>query len=349
MASPLGTLESLPMEYRRALQGEHVAPLWPMLRNLLPQGQPQPVSKPCLWSFARIRPLLLRAGELTPIEKAERRVLVLSDPGRGDGAMQATATLYCGLQLLLPGETAPTHHHTPSAARVVIEGRGGYTVVNGEKCPMERGDLILTPGGQWHDHGHDGTDPVIWLDVLDLPLFVYLEGSYAVEGKLQDRANRPDASAVEYSQAGLVPVRALGAPKPAYPLMRFPWSRTRAALDAMAEHAPRGEAVELAYVNPETGESCLPAIGFTALHLRPGETVRPPLRSASAVFHVVEGSGRSLVNGEAMAWQAGDTFSVPVFAAIEHAADGKAPARLIRADDAPLQKKLFYYEERPRA
>jgi len=211
---------------------------------------------------------------------------------------------------------------------------------------MERGDLILTPGGLWHDHGHDGTDPVIWLDVLDLPLFVYLEGSYAVEGKLQDRANRPDASSVEYSQAGLLPARALGAQRPAYPLMRFPWSRTRAALDAMTDHAPRNEAVELSYVNPETGESCLPTIGFTAMLLRPGETVRPPLRSASAIFHAVEGSGRSLVNGEAFAWQEGDTFSAPVFAAIEHQAEARAPARLIRADDAPLQHKLGYYEER---
>ena len=348
MAAPLGTLESLPMDYRQAMQGEHVAPLWPMLRNLLPQGQPKPISQPCLWSFARIRPLLLRAGELTPIEKAERRVLVLADPGRGEGAMQATSTLYCGLQLLLPGETAPTHRHTPSAARVVIEGRGGFTVVDGEKCPMERGDVILTPGGLWHDHGHDGSDPVIWLDVLDLPLFVYLEGSYAVEGKLQSRANRPDASLVEYSQAGLVPARAMAAPRPAYPLTRFPWSRTTAALDALAEHAPRGEAVELAYVNPETGEDCLPTIGFSALHLRPGETLRPNLRSASAVFHVVEGSGHSTVNGERMIWQAGDTFSTTVFASLEHTAEGGTPARLIRADDAPLQKKLCYYEERPR-
>ena len=348
MAAPLGTLESLPMDYRQAMQGEHVAPLWPMLRNLLPQGQPKPTSQPCLWSFARIRPLLLRAGELTPIEKAERRVLVLADPGRGEGAMQATATLYCGLQLLLPGETAPTHRHTPSAARVVIEGNGGYTVVDGEKCPMERGDLILTPGGMWHDHGHDGKDPVIWLDVLDLPLFVYLEGSYAIEGKLQSRANRPDASMVEYSQAGLVPARAIGAPRPAYPLTRFPWQHTKAALDALAEHTPRGEAVALDYVNPETGDDCLPTIGFSAMHLRPGETLRPPLRSASAVFHVVEGRGHSLVNGERMDWQAGDTFSTSVFANLEHTAEGPAPARMIRADDAPLQKKLCYYEERPR-
>ncbi|MFN4283446.1 MAG: cupin domain-containing protein [Alphaproteobacteria bacterium] len=344
----LGTLESLPADYREAMSKANVAPLWPMMRNVLPHDAPRPVTKPCLWAIDRIRPLLLRAGELTPIEKAERRVLVLSDPGRGVGAMQATSVIYCGLQLLLPGETAPSHKHTPSAARIIVEGEGAYTIVEGEKCPMSRGDLILTPGGQRHDHGHDGKDPVIWLDALDLPLFVYLEGSYAVEGKLQAPRNRPDASQVEYSEAGLLPPRAHGAPKPAYPLMRYPWVRTRAALDRLAAQAAPGEAVELAYVNPETGESCLPTLGFTAMLLRPGETAQPPLRSASAVFHCVEGEGVSTVNGERFAWKAGDTFSTPVFAQLTHAAGGAAPARMIRIDDAPLQKKLAFYEERPR-
>ena len=110
-----------------------VAPLWPMMRNVLPHDAPNPVTKPAHWAFQDLRPLLLRAGELTPVEKAERRVLVLSDPGRGAGAMQATASIYAGMQLLLPGETAPAHRHTPSAARIIVEGKGGYTVVDGEK------------------------------------------------------------------------------------------------------------------------------------------------------------------------------------------------------------------------
>jgi gentisate 1,2-dioxygenase len=262
--------------------------------------------------------------------------------------MQATPVIYCGLQLLLPGETAPSHKHTPSAARIIVEGEGAYTIVEGEKCPMERGDVILTPSGQRHDHGHDGTKPVIWLDALDLPLFVYLEGSYAVEGKLQAPANRPDSSQVEYSEAGLLPVRPLGAPQPLYPQMRYPWKRTRDALDRMAAHAAPGEAVELAFVNPETGGSCLPTLGFTAMLLRPGETSRPPLRSASAVFHAVEGEGRSVVNDQTFVWKAGDTFSTSVFSVLTHTVTGKEPARLIRIDDAPLQKKLSFYEERPR-
>jgi gentisate 1,2-dioxygenase len=347
MSTQLGTLEELPLDYRRSLEGERVSPLWPMMRNVLPHGRPNPVTKPAVWSFERIRPLLLRAGELTPVEKAERRVLVLNDPGRGKGAMQVTSSIYVGLQLLLPGETAPAHRHTPSAARIVVEGEGAFTIVDGEKCRMERGDLILTPGGMWHDHGHEGTEPVIWLDALDLPLFVFLEGSYAEEGELQAPQNRPDASQVEYSQPALLPARPYGSPYPRYPLMRYPWVRTEEALRRMAEQTALGEPVEMHYVNPTSGMPVLPTMGFTAMMLRRGETARPPLRSSSAVFHVIEGSGRSTVNGETFAWKRGDTFSAPVFAEIEHKADGEA--FLIRIHDAPLQHKLGFYEERARA
>ncbi|MGE0294555.1 MAG: cupin domain-containing protein [Hyphomonadaceae bacterium] len=345
MTGSLGTLEDLPPEYREALAAAGVAPLWPMLRNLLPHHQPQPVTQSHLWAFAQLRPLLLRAGELTPVEKAERRVLVLSDPGRGVGAMQATASIYLGLQLLLPGEAAPAHRHTPSAARIIVEGAGGFTVVQGEKLPMHDGDLVLTPGGYWHDHGHEGDAPVIWLDALDLPIFVYLEGSYAQEAPLQSRRNRPDASEVEYLAAGLRPSRAAGASAPQYPLMRFPWLRTEAALRAMAHHGGPG-AVELDYINPETGDAVLPTLGFSALMLRSGDTLRSPLRSTSEVYHVVKGRGEVLIDGVRTRWNDKDTFSVPVFSDLSLSAD--AEAFLIRIHDRPLQEKLGYYEERER-
>ena len=143
MSEQLGTLEELPQEYRDAMSAAGVAPLWPMMRNVLPHDAPRPVTRPGHWAYKDLRPLLLRAGELTPVEKAERRVLVLSDPGRGTGAMQATSSIYTGMQLLLPGETAPAHRHTPSAARIIVEGKGGFTVVEGEKLPMEEGDLVV--------------------------------------------------------------------------------------------------------------------------------------------------------------------------------------------------------------
>jgi len=346
MTQQLGTLEDLPQQYRDDLAKAGVAPLWPMMRNVLPHDAPNSITRPGYWSFEDIRPLLLQAGELTPVEKAERRVLVLSDPGRGIGAMQATASIYLGLQLLLPGESAPAHRHTPAAARIIIEGEGGYTVVDGEKLPMEPGDLVLTPGGEWHDHGHEGDQPVIWLDALDLPLFVYLEGSYAEESELQAQRNRPDASQVEYLAAGLAPTRRLGAKRKKFPMRRFPWSRTEQVLRELAKYGGN-EPTEVDYVNPETGEDVLPIIGFTAMMMMSGQTVSPPAKSESAVFHVIKGSGETTINGETIKWRAHDTFSVPVFANIDHKA-GSDEVFLIRVHDRPLQEKLGYYEERSR-
>lgn len=345
MSEQLGTLEDLPLDYRDDMAKAGVAPLWPMMRNVLPHGKPNPVTRPGRWAFADLRPLLLRAGELTPVEKAERRVLVLSDPGRGAGAMQATSSIYVGMQLLLPGETAPAHRHTPSAARIIVEGEGGYTVVDGEKLPMQEGDLVLTPGGEWHDHGHEGTEPVIWLDALDLPLFVYLEGSYAEEAPLQSPRNRPDASQVEYISSGLVPSRGRGEKRRNYPMMRFPWHRTEAALRELAQY-DHDALAEVDFINPETGEDVLPTMGFTAMMLGKGQKNEPLRRSSSAVFHVVRGRGSTLVDGEKIEWGAKDTFSVPVFAKLTHHADEET--FLVRVHDKPLQQKLGYYEERPR-
>lgn len=343
MTESLGRLEDLPEDYRSSLTEAGVAPLWPMMRNVLPHGAPSPVSEAGYWNYQELRPLLLRAGELTPVEKAERRVLVLSDPGRGVGAMQATSSIYLGMQLLLPGEAAPAHRHTPSAVRIVIEGQGGYTVVDGERLPMEAGDLVLTPGGEWHDHGHDGTEPVIWLDALDLPLFVYLEGSYAIEGELQAQRNRPDASEVEYGAPGMVPARNRTRQAQRYPMMRYPWAAAEKALRSMAAY---GDQAELDYVNPETGESVLPALGFAAMMLQAGEANEPPLRSSSCAFHVIQGHGATEIDGKPIIWGPKDTFTAPVFSKITHKAE--AESFLIRIHDRPLQDKLGYYEERAR-
>ncbi|MEM1146170.1 MAG: cupin domain-containing protein [Pseudomonadota bacterium] len=345
MSNQLGTLEDLPADYRAELAEAGVTPLWPSMRKALPHGQPEPVSRPAIWTYDSLRPLLIRAGELTPVEKAERRVLVMSDPGRGPGAMQATASIYLGLQLLLPGETAPNHVHTPSAARIVVEGEGGFTVVDGEKLPMEEGDIVLTPAGEWHEHGHEGTGPVVWLDALDLPLIYYLEGSYALEGQGQSTRNRPDASQVEYLSAGLIPVRDYTNSNRDYPMVRYPWSKTLPALLELATYSPDGTA-ELEYINPETGQSPLPTIGFTATYLPAGKCHAPPLRSCSSAIHIISGHGETRINGETFAWGPKDTFSIPVFAELEHQAS--ADACFIRVHDRPLQETLKYYEERHR-
>jgi gentisate 1,2-dioxygenase len=341
----LGTLEELPLDYRQSLTKLNLLPLWPSLRNFLPYGKPIHNSEPVVWRYADIRPLLLRAGALTPIEKAERRVLVLANPGLGLEATRATPTIYLGLQLILPGETAPNHRHTPSAIRFAVEGSGAYTVVEGEKLPMERGDLILTPPKLWHEHGHEGTGPVVWLDALDLPLIHDIEASYCIEGESQQAANTPDSSLTAYRRAGLLPYAALDRRRRDFPLLRFPWVGVREALIAYAASRGPREPVRLAYVNPETGAECLPTLGFSALMLRPGEELALIRRSASSVFHVIEGSGESTVDGTEMTWSEADTFAAPTHAEIRlRNGSGSEPAFLFTVDDAPMQRRLGIYE-----
>ena len=205
MSHELGRIEDLPKEYVQDLRDLNLVPLWPSLRGVLPPKTPTRQTKPTHWPYKSIKPLLLKAGELTPIEKAERRVLVLANPGHGLEKMQASAAMYLGMQLLMPGEWAPSHRHTPNAVRMIVEGEGAYTTVDGEKCPMSRGDLILTPTGLWHEHGHDGTDPVIWLDVLDLPLVYYMEASYHINGDRQTVV--PSQGDKQYARGGVVPTQ----------------------------------------------------------------------------------------------------------------------------------------------
>ena len=341
----LATIDELPPEYVSALADLDIAPLWPQLRALLPYGPPPRQAQVSHWQYEKIRPLLLQAGEYTPIEKAERRVLVMCNSGYPLENLQATASIYIGLQLILPGEEAPNHRHSPSALRMIVEGSGGYTTVSGEKLPMEPGDLVLTPSGLWHEHGHEGSDPVIWMDALDLPLVHYLDSSYAEEAPLQNAPDAPDASQTRYTRSGLLPYDELGS-RATYPMLRFPWKDVRNALIDLSHARGREELIHLAYVNPVRGDECLPILGCSALMVRPGESVTLPRRTASAVLHVLEGNGQSSIDGEMVAWEPHDITALPTFADVEiHNTSTQNSAFLFMVDDAPLQRKLGFYRE----
>lgn len=341
----LGKLEDLPGDYVQALKAQNLVPLWPSLRALLPPGKPRPKTRATAWSYESLRPLLMRAGELTPIEKAERRVLVLANPGFGGESMQASSAIYLGMQLLLPGEWAPSHRHTPNAVRMVVEGEGAWTTVDGEKCPMSRGDLILTPTGLWHEHGHDGEHPVVWLDVLDLPLVHYLEASYHINGERQ--ATKPGRSDRAYTRGGIVPTPVFARSGKPYPVLRYPWADARAALAALGEDRPELDAVQVTYTNPETGGHAENILGFHALMLRPGQTLHLPARSPAAVYHCIEGGARVNVEEQAFALAEADTCCVPGYTPVALTnASATAPAFLFIADETPLHEKLGVYEVR---
>ena len=310
MSNELGRLEDLPKDYVQDLRDLNLVPLWPSLRGVLPPNIPNRQTQPTHWPCETLRPLLMKAGELTPIEKAERRVLVLANPGHGLDKIQASAAMYLGMQLLMPDEWAPSHRHTPNAVRMIVEGEGAYTTVDGEKCPMSRGDLILTPTGLWHEHGHDGTDPVIWLDVLDL-------------SKVFERS------------------------KKAYPILRYAWTDVKAALQTMAADDEALEQVQVTYTNPETGTDAENILGFYALMLRPGQTLRLPARSPAQVFHVIEGSVQVQVVDKQFSMVAADTCCAPGYEAVTLVNLYKdQPCFLLVAYETPLHRKLGVYENR---
>jgi gentisate 1,2-dioxygenase len=343
----LGTLEDLTQHYRDELTSMNLVPLWPNLRAMLPPGVPSRHTRPTLWKYQALRPQLMEAGELTLMEKAERRVLVLANPGHGLENMKASPAIYLGMQLLLPGEWAPSHQHTPNAVRMVVEGSGATTTVDGEKCPMGRGDLILTPTGLLHEHAHEGSDPVVWLDVLDLPLVSYAEKSYATEGTRQTAGvGRGDQA---HTAGGVVPAPPFerSADKP-YPILRYPWSQVRQALVTLAKDRPNLEAAQVNYINPESGKDAQNNLGFYALMLRAAQTLVLPARSPSAVYHTIEGHCEISIAGlEAMQLAEADTCVVPGYTSIRiRNGSAIAPTFVFIADEAPLHRKIGVYEVR---
>jgi gentisate 1,2-dioxygenase len=270
---------------------------------------------------------------------------VLANPGHGLEKMQASAAIYLGMQLLLPGEWAPSHRHTPNAVRMIVEGEGAYTTVDGEKCEMRRGDLILTPTGLWHEHGHDGREPGVWLDVLDLPLMHYLEASYHVDGPRQ--TVQPGQGDRVYARGGVLPAPMFERSRKRYPMLRYAWTEVRAALQALDADQPGAEAVQVRYVNPETGEDCQNVLGYSALMLRPGQVLRLPARSPAAVFHVIEGGAEATVGEQRFVMNEADTCCAPGYTAITLAnRSAQQPAFLFIADETPLHRKLGVFENR---
>ena len=338
----------LPADYAKRLDHLWLAPLWPALHALLP-GQRLTRAVPHHWRWREVRQPLLEAARLVGMEQAERRVLVLRNPGL-DGAHAVTSTLFAGLQIILPGETAPSHHHTPAALRLIVEGRGAYTTVDGVKCAMEPGDMIITPAMRWHDHGHQGREPVIWLDGLDIPLVRSFDASWASAMRpAQPPTDETDSSQDEFTAAGLLPRRSRYPATP-YPMVRWPWQTVRQALARLAATAPIGAPVSVRYVNPTTGAPPLPTMGCEAQWLRPGETTSGERRTTSAVYHAIEGCGQSRIGDAVLTWEPGDIFVAPPWHWVEHRnASVHDPACLFQFNDEPALRALGLFHEEQRA
>jgi gentisate 1,2-dioxygenase len=168
-----GKAEAAREAYYDRISKLDMAPLWVVLKDIIPD-EPKTVCAPAVWHYNDVKPLVTEAGSVISAEEATRRVLVLENP-KLRGQSRITQSLYAGLQLILPGEVAPPHRHSPAAIRFILDGEGAYTQVDGEKTLMAPGDFVLTPAGSIHDHGNESSKSMIWLDVLDVPTVNFFE------------------------------------------------------------------------------------------------------------------------------------------------------------------------------
>lgn len=249
---------------------------------------------PNQWRWDEAKAAMDAAAHLIGTDKAERRNLVLRNPIEGNGFATAR-TLVSAYQTILPGEEATSHRHSPHALRVILDSRGAWSVVNGEKHPMETGDIVLTPGMCWHGHGHDGQDQAYWFDGLDVPL-VHLIEPMSVE-------DHPD---------GMEPIERVTPDSP----YRFTWDMTRKRLDEANADPDGFFGKRIVY---DTSES-MPTIGIYVHGWDAGFRSRPYRCTANYVYVVMQGEGRSTIDGQTIDWSFGDTFVAPIWKQTEHSA-----------------------------
>lgn len=283
--------------------------LWPApRRNFLPH----------VWRYAEVKPILDRAGQLVDTTQAERRNLTMFNPVEGN-IYSTVRTIVAAYQMIRPGEVARAHRHTPNALRLILEGTGTYTVVDGKQVEMRPGDVLLTPNWAWHSHANGGSQDCYWMDFLDVPLVHLLEPMF-FEG-------HPDGVEKVVEQIDVAPIA-------------FRWSDTEARLDAAAVSAGSQAAVSV-----RLGPAQLDTIALTMHRVPAGAATAAQRTTANRIFAVVKGAGVSHIDGEEHAWAFGDTIAVPAWRPCSHRADDEAV--LLEVSDEPVLAKLGWLRSQP--
>jgi gentisate 1,2-dioxygenase len=313
-AGPIATLEDLYREADRL----NVSPAWIPRTPPILSGKPLTEFVPALWNYAEIKAALDAAGTLIDVKLATRRNFVLRNPFP-ENSFATARTLVCAYQMILPGEVAPSHRHSSHALRVIIDGCGAYSIVNGEKMPMDAGDVLLTPGWFYHGHGHDGDAPAYWFDGLDVPLTHLFELTFFEEH-----------------------------PQRYEPVVRVtPASPFRFTRDSIRRGLDRGRPDPEGFHGPRITLDApdMPGMGLAMERLEAGAKTRPLRSTPNHVFLACEGRGATLVDGVPFIWRRGDAFIVPSWHKIEHQA--AADAVLFDLSDEPLLRFSKYYRQQP--
>ena len=338
---PVETPERLAFYAKIDAQG--FTPLWAVLSDII-TPEPKSTCVPNLWKFELAKQWLLEAGSLITAKEAERRVLILENPGLR-GQSKITTSLYAGLQLVMHGGGGAAHSHSQSALRFVMDGAGAHTSVNGERTLMEFGDFVITPPQAWHDHGNQTQEPMIWLDGLDIPMVSFFDASFAEGlGADEQEITRETGDSLARYGANMLPVD-FKQDRLASPIFNYPYARSREALYHMQRQQEWDpcHGLKMRYINPVDGGFAMPTIA-PFLQVLPEGFKTAPYRSTDAtVFVVTEGTGRSMIDGQVFEWGPKDIFIAPSWKWITHEAKGEAV--LFSYSDRVAQQKLGLWRE----
>jgi len=280
----------------RALEGAHYHPLWDRYQRITPIA-PRPRDEPMHWRWRDFEPLAARAAKEVPIEDVERRAIICVNPAFA-GETVTTSNLIAAFTILEPGDHAVPHRHTAGAIRFATRAEGAVTIVNGERCEMKPGDLVLTPPMCWHGHVNESDHRTYWFDAANMPLVCGLEASFFEPGRRDDG---------DFWNAGAGVVRQY----------RYPGDEMRRKLDAVP--ADSGGAKLLRYTGA-AGGPVMPTLDCYAARLAKGAATRPMRATWNAVVLVVAGEGRSTVGEQTFDWSQHDVFTVPHWTWASHAA-----------------------------
>jgi gentisate 1,2-dioxygenase len=294
----------------------HVGPGWNKPTPSL-WDEPRKTFVPAHWRYDQARAALEAAGRLINTELAERRNLILFNPIAGND-YATTRTLLAAYQMILPGERARSHRHSPNALRLVVEAEpGAYTIVDGVKLMMAPGDVLLTPNWSWHGHGNEADAAAYWIDFLDTPLIHALEPMFF----------EPHPKTYE-------PVARIATDSP----MRFGWDDSMRRL-ACVPGDPAG-----AYgVQVELGAPAMTTISLHMMRLEAGIATAAHRTTANAIYAVAKGRGATIIDGERFEWSRGDVIAAPAWRPHSHHAAEESV--LLRVSDEALLRKLDLLRE----
>jgi len=321
---------------------------------------PVSVAVPYSWSYADARKRLMDLSSLLTQEEAERRNINFVNPALKDfmpGA--ALPTLRGGIQLLLPDEKAFSHRHSANAFRLILEAppKGAYTTVEGNRLPMNKGDLILTPNWTWHDHHNEGESHVIWYDGLDVLMAYWIGGVFYEEmmdasGKHQYQPVLNESNSVTDAYGpGLIHRKKMfpdHIPASDNTLIYYPYSKSRQLLSDLAAQGAGDpyEGILLEYVNPVNCGPTFPAMSTSIRQINGKSTMQAMHRTENVLFITLEGSVTfHLPDNKTFTTQPHDVTAIPSWVPYSITNSENESAVLFSQSDKPVFQALGFYRE----